>query len=127
MVSNIDFISAKKGARQSESNIKEASWVPSQAWFESLRYYPSPDEALINDESIHTYSGNTHATANSVSIETNVRTRLGIAPADPDWTPSQLQKVWAPNFGQHLNPYPFLPPRARGSLNAWPQEQNREA
>ena len=29
-------------------------------------------------------------------LETDVRTRMGIASADPDWQPKQLQQAWAP-------------------------------
>jgi hypothetical protein len=114
MVSNIDFIVAKPGATRNVNNTKEASWVPSQAWFESLRYYPTAEEAMRHDESSHTYSGLTHASERSMHLETNVRTRLGLAPADPDWTPSQLPLVWAPNVGQRLgSPHRWSAPRSR--------------
>ena len=43
MVSNIEFVAAVPGATEIQCTVKEASWVPSQAWFEQLRYYPTPD------------------------------------------------------------------------------------
>lgn len=120
MISNIDFISSKPGDKQNVCNTKEASWVPSQAWFESLRYYPTPEEAERYEESSQTYSGLTHASQSSMHLETNVRTRLGLAPADPDWTPSQLPLVWAPNVGQRLgSPHHGWSARARDG-STWP-------
>ena len=96
MVSNIDFVVGKAGSIGNTCTVKEASWVPSQAWFESLRYYPSSDEALVNDDTPGTFSGNTHGLVIPEHLETDVRTRLGIGTADPHWTDSQLQLVWAP-------------------------------
>ena len=43
------------------------------------------------------YSGLTHGmAAPSEHLETDVRTRLGIAKADADWVPDQLQMQWLP-------------------------------
>ena len=133
MVSNIDFISAKPGSTENECKVKEASWVPSQAWFESLRYYPSRDEAIMNDESYNTYSGNTHGARKPAHIEMNVRTRLGLAPADPEWTPAQLPHVWSPDAGVVVEPRPMHvartpppPPSRARDASPWRQAAKEE-
>lgn len=48
------------GAPDNDRKMKEASWISSQAWFESLRYYPQGEEAAKNDDCPVTFSGNTH-------------------------------------------------------------------
>ncbi|KOO33369.1 hypothetical protein Ctob_005056 [Chrysochromulina tobinii] len=60
MVSEIDFIVAKPGSTENVCKVKEAGWVPSQAWFEQLRYYPTKNEELKYGESEVAFSGNTH-------------------------------------------------------------------
>ena len=75
--------------------MKEASFLTSQAWFESLRHYPSGPNAIDSEAA---YSGLTHGPeVPSEHLETDVRTRLGIAAADPDWQHWQLQEAWAPD------------------------------
>ena len=37
----------------------------------------------------------------SERLENDVRNRVGIAAADPDWTPSQIQEPWAPELLQN--------------------------
>ena len=82
-----------------DCKVKEASWISSQAWFESLRYYPTQEEAGKNDDCVKTFSGLTHGPdVPSEHLETDVRTRLGLAAPDPDWTPLQQPKVWAPDL-----------------------------
>ena len=46
----------------------------------------------------HTYSGCTHSARQVMSehIETDVRVRLGIAPADQDWRDEQCPREWFP-------------------------------
>ena len=77
------------------SQNKEASWLASQAWFEGLRHYPVGPNAMDDAKA---YSGGTHGGGSDVPaehLETDLRTRLGIAAADPDWRPRQLQEAWA--------------------------------
>ena len=65
-----------------------------QAWFEGLRHYPQGD---ANDDA-KAYSGGTHSGGASIPgehLETDLRTRLGLAAADPEWRPGQLQQAWA--------------------------------
>ena len=82
------------GAPDNDRLVKEASWLSTQAWFESLRYYPQGEDA---DDDEVCYSGRTHGmAAPSEHLETDVRTRLGIAKADADWVPDQLQMQWLP-------------------------------
>ena len=90
MVSQIEWVTAQPGAKISDSNIKEASWVPSQAWFESLRYYPSQEDEMA-------FSGNTHGDKATRHLEHDVRTRLDLANPDPEWTQAQLQRKWIPD------------------------------
>jgi len=86
-------------APDNDRRMKEASWVSSQAWFESLRYYPKGEEAVTNDDCEATFSGNTHGTTvPSEHLENDVRNRVGIAAADPGWMPSQLLEPWAPEM-----------------------------
>jgi hypothetical protein len=111
MHSNInDFATSPNGrsgptylAPDNDRKMKEASWISSQAWFESLRYYPKGEEAVANDDCEATYSGNTHgSTAPSEHIENDVRNRVGMAAADPGWSPSQLPEPWAPEMELRL-------------------------
>lgn len=82
------------GAPDNDRLVKEASWLSTQSWFESLRYYPKGEDA---DDDEAAYSGMTHGmSAPSEHLETDVRTRLGIAKADSDWSPDQLQMQWLP-------------------------------
>ena len=93
MLYNIDYYGGH-GAPDNDRLVKEASWLSSQSWFESLRYYPKGEDA---DDDEAAYSGLTHGmSAPSEHLETDVRTRLGIAKADADWDPSQLQMQWLP-------------------------------
>lgn len=105
MVANIDWIVAKPGQKENDCRIKEAGWVPAQAFFESLRYYPTEKDEQNFGESVVAFSGNTHGEERVVSIEQNVRTRLGITAADPAWRPDQLQRRWASNISSHLVNY----------------------
>lgn len=82
-------------APDNDRKMKEASFLTSQAWFESLRHYPSGPNAIDSEAA---YSGLTHGPeVPSEHLETDVRTRLGIAAADPDWQHWQLQEAWAPD------------------------------
>ena len=90
-------------APDNDRKMKEASWISSQAWFESLRYYPKGEEAIENQDCEATFSGNTHgASVPTEHIQTDVRNRVGIAAADPDWMPSQLPEPWAPEMEARL-------------------------
>ena len=90
-------------APDNDRKMKEASWISSQAWFESLRYYPKGEEAVANGDSEATFSGNTHgAKLPAEHLENDVRNRVGIAAADPDWTPAQLLEPWAPEMETRL-------------------------
>ena len=91
------------GAPDNDRRMKESSWISSQAWFESLRYYPKGQEAAANDDCEATYSGNTHGTkVPAEHLENDVRNRVGIAAADPGWMPSQLPEPWAPELEKRL-------------------------
>ena len=93
MFHNIDYYGGI-GAPDNDRLVKEASWLSTQSWFESLRYYPKGEDA---DDDEAAYSGLTHGmAAPSEHLETDVRTRLGIAKADADWVPDQLQMQWLP-------------------------------
>jgi len=93
MFHNIDYYGGF-GAPDNDRLVKEASWLSTQSWFESLRYYPKGEDA---DDDEAAYSGLTHGmSAPSEHLETDVRTRLGIAKADADWCPDQLQMQWLP-------------------------------
>lgn len=93
MFHNIDYYGGI-GAPDNDRLVKEASWLSTQSWFESLRYYPKGPDA---DDDEAAYSGLTHGMAAPTEhLETDVRTRLGIAVADADWEPEQLQMQWQP-------------------------------
>ena len=93
MFHNIDYYGGI-GAPDNDRLVKEASWLSTQSWFESLRYYPKGEDA---DDDEVAYSGLTHGMAAPTEhLETDVRTRLGIAKADADWVPDQLQMQWLP-------------------------------
>jgi len=99
-------------APDNDRKMKEASWLTSQAWFESLRHYPSGANAIDSEAA---YSGLTHGgEVPSEHLETDVRTRLGIAAADPDWRPNQLQEAWAPERPGMANRVVQLRSRLRG-------------
>jgi hypothetical protein len=75
---------------------KESGWLTTQAWFEGLRHYPKGTEAIDSEKA---YSGLTHAGGKdqpTEHLQTDLRARLGLAKADPEWRPSQLQESWAP-------------------------------
>ena len=113
--SNIDYIAA--GAPDNDRSLKEASWLASQAFIESLRAYPytpspsrarakSPPKVLaLSDDagsgstlfSRYTFSGNTYSSKSPPleHIETSVRRRCGIATQDAEWRMSQLPRVWS--------------------------------
>lgn len=91
------------GAPDNDRRMKESSWISSQAWFESLRYYPRGQEAVENDDCEATYSGNTHGSkVPAEHLENDVRNRVGIAAADPGWMPSQLPEPWAPELEKRM-------------------------
>jgi len=94
---NIDYM-APHGAPDNDRKMKEASWLTGQAFIESLRYYPKGTTALENNDCEATYSGCTHSARQVVSehIETDVRVRLGIAPADQEWRDEQCPREWFP-------------------------------
>ena len=112
---NIDYIAGR--APDNDRNMKEASWLASQAFVESLRAYPvkapttpsarldSPSKAMIVHEDVqnpgilfnrYTFSGNTYSrsTPPLEHVETAVRRRCGIATRDAEWRVEQLPRVW---------------------------------
>jgi hypothetical protein len=98
MLTNINYFAAG-GAQDNDRKMKEAGWINSQAWFESLRYYPRGAEAAKNDDCEITFSGNTHgAHVPAEHLENDVRNRIGIASADPAWSAYQLPETWAPEL-----------------------------
>ena len=86
-----------KGATRYMSS---SGWIPSQAWGESLRYYPKREEAEPFGESWIAFSGKTHTISNvpQTHLEEDVRTRNGVAPPDPEWRSDQLPLTWAPRM-----------------------------
>ena len=87
-------------APDNDHKMKNAGFVNSQAWFESLRHYPKGHDAIDSEAA---YSGLTHGPdVPTEHLETDVRTRLGIAAADPAWMPKQLQEAWAPETDKRL-------------------------
>jgi len=96
---NIDYYGGH-GAPDNDRLVKEASWLSTQSWFESLRYYPKGEDA---DDDETCYSGLTHGMSiPSEHLETDVRTRLGIAKAGEEWGPDQLQMQWLPESAKLL-------------------------
>ena len=94
---NIDYL-APNGAPDNDRKAKESSWLVSQAFIEGLRYYPQGQQALDSNDCAATYSGNTHNRSNPAleHLETDLRSRLDIAPADVEWREDQLPREWAP-------------------------------
>ena len=94
---NIDFL-APHGAPDNDRKAKESSWLVSQAFIEGLRYYPQGQAALDSNDCEATYSGNTHHKKQAVfeHMETDLRSRLDIAPADSEWRDDQLPREWVP-------------------------------
>mmetsp|Transcript_2967 Transcript_2967/g.7862 ORF Transcript_2967/g.7862 Transcript_2967/m.7862 type:complete len:387 (+) Transcript_2967:66-1226(+) len=113
--SNIDYIAGS--APDNDRNMKEASWLASQAFVESLRSYPvspvkspprakqSPSKTIVMHDdagsgatlfSRYTFSGNTYPVTAPAQehIETAVRRRCGIATSDAEWRAAQLPRVW---------------------------------
>jgi len=97
ITANIDYM-APNGAPDNDRKAKEGSWLVSQAFIEGLRYYPSGRVALDGNDCEATYSGNTHHKKSFVfeHMETDLRSRLDIAPAEPEWREDQLPREWVP-------------------------------
>ena len=73
------------------------SWISTQSWLESLRYYggadPPEEEHLTGS-----FKGTTHGRrVHGPHLEAGVRHRVGLAAPDPEWNPDQLPKTWAPD------------------------------
>lgn len=97
MHNDIDYY-APHGAPDNDRNMKEASWLCSQAFIESLRVYPDAQTKrpiTLPGECV-SFSGNTQSgrRPHTEHVETAMRRRLSIAPADPDWLPEQLPQQW---------------------------------
>ena len=94
---NIDYF-APHGAPDNDGKAKESSWLVSQAFIEGLRYYPQGQQALDSNDCAATYSGNTHHKRCHAleHLETDLRSRLDIAPADAEWREDQLPREWVP-------------------------------
>jgi len=97
MHTDIDYYSPH-GAPDNDGKMKEASWLCSQAFIESLRVYPNPKEQrpiALPGESI-SFSGNTQSARrpHTEHVETAMRRRLSIAPMDAGWQPEQLPQRW---------------------------------
>jgi hypothetical protein len=114
---NINYLSPN-GAPDNDRKMKESSFLASQAYVESLRFYPQDDatkrthsttspkssaETLASPQSTTRgksadwthYSGMTSSRSRTVEhIETSVRMRLGIASSESDWRDPQLQRTW---------------------------------
>ena len=86
------------GAPDNDRKAKESSWLVSQAFIEGLRYYPTGQTAIDSNDCEATYSGNTHSKKSNVfeHMETDLRSRLDIAPADTEWRDDQLPREWVP-------------------------------
>lgn len=122
MHGDIDYF-APHGAPDNDRKLKEASWITSQAFIESLRSYPTVAYAPAWHERGEpaAYDGNTHGPGGpSVDhVESALRRRLSIAPVDGEWMPDQLPKTWC-------KPAPSKPPG--GSAHAiWPLKRSASA
>ena len=84
---NIGYM-APHGAPDNDGKLKEAWFLPSQAFIESLREY---DEH--QPKGIGRYDGNA-GSRHRRPIEANVRMRLGLPLHVSDWRPSQLPVDW---------------------------------
>lgn len=112
---NINFF-APAGAPDNDRNTKEAGYLASQSFFESLRFYPrffgsprqdSADSGSGQHEEMYSGRPTTTQSAHSVEhIESEVRMRLGIAAADHDWQPWQCPEAWVDDshtaIGRHI-------------------------
>ena len=98
--SRLACLSASRASRSLTPRASRCQRVvfPVQAFIESLRYYPKGTQALENNDCEATYSGCTHSARQVVAehIETDVRVRLGIAPADQEWRDEQCPREWFP-------------------------------
>mmetsp|Transcript_47317 Transcript_47317/g.94360 ORF Transcript_47317/g.94360 Transcript_47317/m.94360 type:complete len:247 (-) Transcript_47317:490-1230(-) len=94
---NIDYL-APHGAPDNDRKAKESSWLVSQAFIEGLRYYPTDKVALDSNDSQATYSGNTLSKKvfTVEHMETDLRSRLSIAPQDHEWREDQCPREWVP-------------------------------
>ena len=97
MHTDIDYY-APNGAPDNDRKMKEQSWLCSQAFIESLRVYPDPHVTrpiALPGESV-AFSGNTQSARrpHTEHVETAMRRRLSIAPADANWLPEQLPQKW---------------------------------
>jgi len=94
---NIDYL-APNGAPDNDRKAKESSWLVSQAFIEGLRYYPNGQTSLDSNDSEATYSGNTLSKKvyTVEHMETDLRSRLSIAPADSEWREDQCPREWVP-------------------------------
>ena len=103
ITSNIDYY-APNGAPDNDRKMKEASWLCSQAFIESLRSYPDPfrkSPIVMPGESI-AYDGNTQSARrpHTEHVETAMRRRLSIAPVDDEWLPEQCPVRWPDNIAE---------------------------
>ena len=103
MHTDIDYFAAG-GAPDNDRRMKEQSWLCSQAFIESLRVYPDPFEkrpVALPGESI-AFSGNTQSARrpHTEHVETAMRRRLSIAPADAEWLEEQLPQRWPFNIAE---------------------------
>ena len=94
---NIDYY-APHGAPDNDRKMKEASWLCSQAFIETLRVYPDPFESRpirMPGETV-AFDGNTQSARrpHQEHVETAMRRRLSIAPVDGDWMPDQVPVNW---------------------------------
>jgi len=97
MHTDIDYY-APHGGPDNDRKMKEASWLCSQAFIESLRVYPDPFDnrpIRLPGECI-AFDGNTQSACrpHQEHVETAMRRRISIAPADADWLPEQLPQAW---------------------------------
>jgi len=97
MLSNIDYYSPH-GAPDNDRKMKEASWLCSQSFIESLRVYPDPRQQspLVMPGEEIAFSGNTQSARrrHTEHLETALRRRFSIAPVDGTWMPDQLPVQW---------------------------------
>jgi len=101
MNANIDYL-APNGAPDNDRKSKERGLLTSQAFVESLRYYPSRAEGDLNRDCEVAYSGRTHTARQSMAarerweeLEDDVRRRIGLLPSEEQWRPDQVHVAWA--------------------------------
>ena len=124
MLSNIDYL-APHGGPDNDRKMKEASWLCSQAFIESLRNYPDPfrKSPIVMPGEVVAFDGNTQSARrpHTEHVETAMRRRLMIAPVDDEWMPEQCPIHWPDHLTE--GKWRGVGPIRRGEFNPVIQER----